>query len=91
MNPEVRGALNALRIDPKSAPELSLKDIRSAYRKLSLEVHPDKVAARAKAAEIPGDLAEEAIQQATDQFNQVKQAYDLLQASGYLFSPPPTS
>ena len=91
MNPEVRGALNALRIDPKTASELSMKDIRSAYRKLSLEVHPDKVAARAKAAEIPENLAEEAVQQATEQFNQVKQAYDLLQASGYLFSPSPTN
>ena len=67
--------LKALRIDPDKAPELSMKDITRAYRKLSLEVHPDKVAARASATETPAQR-EEAVRQATEQFNEIKTAYD---------------
>ena len=67
--------LKALRIEPEKAPELSMKDITRAYRKLSLEVHPDKVAARASATETPAQR-KEAVRQATEQFNGIKTAYD---------------
>lgn len=67
--------LKVLRIDPEQAPELSMKDITRAYRKRSLEVHPDKVAARAGADETPAQR-EQAVRQATEQFEKIKEAYD---------------
>ena len=84
---ELKDALGELGLDPAKWQQLTMKDIKAAYKKASLKHHPDKLNAR-----LPGNISDterkQLNAQAENKFKAITNAHDLLSTRSDIFHEP---